>query len=376
MACVPLLFFCTLFIISSNHALAASSGGLDGLLANGNFEVSPKSSNINKTLIVGKHSLPNWVIHGHVEYISGGPQPGGMFFAVAHGVHAVRLGSHASISQNITVKLGKLYALTFGASRTCPQDEKLRVSVPPLSGDLPLQTLYSSNGGDTYAWAFSVSVPKSTGSNVTTVPVIFLNTGIQEDSSCGPLLDIVAIKELLPPFPTRDNLVKNGDFEEGPHVFKNSTSGVLLPPRQEDAISPLPGWIIESLKAVRFIDSAHFSVPYGQYAVELVAGRESAIAQVIRTVDGKPYNLTFVIGDGKNGCHGKMLVEAFAANATVKVPFESHGKGRFVAGSLKFNAIGSRTRITFFSSFYHTKDHDVGSLCGPVLDQVRVYPVS
>ncbi|KAH7661761.1 Galactose-binding domain-like protein [Dioscorea alata] len=373
MAFLLLLLFCSL-VFSSGHALT-TSGVLDGLLANGNFEDSPKSSKLNKTRIIGKHSLPNWLVHGHVEYVSGGPQPGGMFFAVPHGVHAVRLGNHASISQNITVKVGKLYALSFGASRTCPQDETLRVSVPPFSGDLPLQTLYSSNGGDTYAWAFIVRKTNRANATTVTVTVMFHNPGIQEDSSCGPLLDIVAIKELVPPFPTRYNLVKNGDFEEGPHAFKNSTSGILLPPRQEDAISPLPGWIIESLKAVRFIDSAHFSVPYGQYAVELVAGRESAIAQLLRTVAGKSYNLTFVVGDAKNGCHGKMLVEAFAANATAKVPFESHGKGKFVPGSLKFIAMGSRTRITFFSSFYHTKINDVGSLCGPVLDQVRVYPI-
>ncbi|KAJ0982672.1 hypothetical protein J5N97_010927 [Dioscorea zingiberensis] len=353
---------------------AASSGGLDGLLANGNFEVSPKSSDLNKTLIVGKHSLPNWVIHGHVEYISGGAQPGDMFFAVAKGDHAIRLGNHASISQNITVKLGKLYALTFGASRSCPQDEMLRVSVPPLSGDLPLQDVYRSSGGDKYAWAFSV--PKSTRSDVTTVTVIFLNTGIQEDSSCGPLLDNIAIKELLPTFPMRDNLVRNGGFEQGPLVLKNSRSGVLLLPRQIDAISPLPGWIIEPDRAVRFIDSAHFSVPYGQYAVELVAGPDSTITQVIRTIAGKPYNLTFVFGDAKNNCHARLLVKAIAANATAVVQFQSHGKGGFVPVSLKFNAIGSRTRITFSGTSYHTKLRQPGNLCGPVLDQVRVYPVS
>lgn len=130
-----------------------------------------------------------------MEYISGGPQPGGMYFPVAHGVHAVRLGNDASISQTIPVKKGSLYALTFGASRTCAQDEVLRVSVPPQTGDLPLQTLYSSNGGDTYAWGFYAT------SNV--VKVIFHNPGVQEDPACGPLLDAVAIKELFPPRPTR-----------------------------------------------------------------------------------------------------------------------------------------------------------------------------
>lgn len=172
------------------------------------------------------------------------------------------------------------------------------------------------------------------------------------------------------------NLIKNPSFEEGPHVFKNSTSGVLLPPKQQDSTSPLPGWIIESLKAIRFIDSPHFAVPFGQYAVELVAGRESAIAQVIRTEKNKFYNLTFVVGDARNGCHGSMLVEAFAGNGTVKVPFQSYGKGGFKAASLKFTAVANRTRVTFYSSYYHTKVDGTASLCGPVVDQVRVYPLS
>lgn len=171
-------------------------------------------------------------------------------------------------------------------------------------------------------------------------------------------------------------MVKNPGFEEGPHRLINSTNGVLLPPRQEDLTSPLPGWMIESLKAVKFIDSKHFNVPFGLAAVELVAGRESAIAQVLRTVPNKSYNLTFTVGDAKNGCHGSMMVEAFAAKDTLKVPFKSEGKGRFKTASFRFKALSPRTRITFFSSFYHTRIDDFGSLCGPVLDQVRVLPVA
>ncbi|KAL8226932.1 hypothetical protein R6Q57_016764 [Mikania cordata] len=70
-----------------------------------------------------KNALPKWEITGLVEYIHGGPQPGGVYFPVAHGVHAVRLGNEATISQTITVKAGSLYAVTFGASRTCAQEE-------------------------------------------------------------------------------------------------------------------------------------------------------------------------------------------------------------------------------------------------------------
>lgn len=171
------------------------------------------------------------------------------------------------------------------------------------------------------------------------------------------------------------NLVRNPGFEVGPYHLSNTSNGILLPPKQEDKVSPLPGWIIESLKAVKYIDAKHFNVPHGQSAVELVAGRESAIAQVIRTETGKLYDLSFTIGDAKNGCHGSMMVEAFAAGKTLKVPHESKGKGEFKAAVLRFKAEGIRTRLTFYSSYYHTKLNDYGSLCGPILDEVKVAPV-
>lgn len=176
--------------------------------------------------------------------------------------------------------------------------------------------------------------------------------------------------------PNAGDLVKNGGFENGPHMFKNFSTGVLLLPKNQDPISPLPGWIIESLKPVKYIDSNHFSVPSGLAAIELVGGRESAIAQVIRTVPNRFYSLSFTIGDAKNGCHGSMTVEAFAAKETLKVPYVSRGKGGFKNGSLKFQAVSARTRLTFYSAFYHTKLHDYGHLCGPVLDNVRVVPVN
>lgn len=172
------------------------------------------------------------------------------------------------------------------------------------------------------------------------------------------------------------NLVKNGGFEYGPHVFKNFSTGVLLLPKIQDLYSPLPGWIIESMKPVKYIDSKHFLVPSGLAAIELIGGRECAIAQIIRTVPNKFYNLIFTIGDAKNGCHGTMTIEAFAARSILKVPFTSQGKGYSKTASLRFQAISARTRLTFYSAFYHTKINDYGHFCGPVLDNVRVFPVS
>lgn len=168
--------------------------------------------------------------------------------------------------------------------------------------------------------------------------------------------------------------MKNGGFETGPHLFKNFSTGVLLPPKDKDSISPLPGWIIESLKPVKYIDSRHFSVPSGFAAVELIAGRESMIAQVIRTVPKKFYTLSFNVGDAKNACHGSMMVEAFVGKDTLRVPYESQGLGKFKTASFRFQAISERTRISFYSANYHTKLRDYGQFCGPVLDDVKVVP--
>ncbi|KAL5810427.1 hypothetical protein ACOSQ4_026995 [Xanthoceras sorbifolium] len=364
------LSFCFVLILAlCNGASAArvKTAYLDEFVPNGNFEQGPTKSNLNKTVIIGKYSLPKWEIEGLVEYVSGGPQPGGFYFAIPRGVHAVRLGNEASISQTLKLKQGSIYSLTFGVTRTCAQDEALRVSVPGQSNDLPVQTLYSSDGGDTYAWAF-----KATSA---LVKITFHNPGIQEDPTCGPLLDAIAIKEMLPLTYTKGNLVKNGGFEIGPHIFKNFSTGVLLPPKIQDLISPLPGWIIESLKPVKLVDRKHFFVPRGFSAIELVAGRESAIAQIIRTVPHKTYNLTFTVGDAKNGCHGSMMVEAFAGTKNLKVTYKSVAKGGFKTASFTFQAPSSRTRITFYSGYYHTKLNDYGHMCGPVLDAVAVFPV-
>ncbi|CAA3030855.1 60S ribosomal protein L24 [Olea europaea subsp. europaea] len=114
---------------------ALAPAPLEGPLPNGNFEEKPKPTDIKKTVLQGKYALPKWEINGLVEYISSGPQPGGMYFAVAHGVHAMRLGNEASISQTIPVKNGSTYALTFGASRTlCPRRGLGSVGTPSIWG--------------------------------------------------------------------------------------------------------------------------------------------------------------------------------------------------------------------------------------------------
>ncbi|CAK7353572.1 unnamed protein product [Dovyalis caffra] len=336
----------------------------DGLVENGNFEFSPKQSDMKGTELIGRYALPKWEISGFVEYIKAGQKQGDMLLVVPEGAYAVRLGNEASIKQILNVTKGMYYSITFSAARTCAQEEKLNISVSPEWGVLPMQTMYSSNGWDSYAWAFKALLD--------VVDLVIHNPGVEEDPACGPLIDSVAIKALYPPKPTNKNIMKNWGFEEGPYLFPNATSGVLIPPNIEDKHSPLPGWMVESLKAVKYINAENFWVPQGRYAIELVAGKESAIAQVVRTITGKTYTLSFSVGDANNSCEGSMVVEAFAGKDTIKVPYESKGKGGFKRAVLKFVAVSTRTRIMFYSTFYTMRSDDFSSLCGPVIDDVKL----
>ncbi|CAB4303248.1 unnamed protein product [Prunus armeniaca] len=344
----------------------------DGLLPNGNFEYGPNKSDLKGTVVTQPNAIPNWEVSGYVEYIKSGQKQGDMLLVVPEGGFAVRLGKEASIKQKIKVTKGRFYSVTFSAARTCGQEETLNVSINPNLekndwGIFPIQTMYSSNGWDSYAWGFNADSDE--------LEFRIHNPGAEDDAACGPLIDSVALKVLAPPKRTRANLLKNGDFEEGPYVFPNTSWGVLIPPHIEDDHSPLPGWIIESLKAVKYIDSNHFAVPEGQRAIELVAGKESALAQVVLTKPGRLYALTFSVGDSKNACEGSLVVEAFAGKDALKVPYESMGKGGFKRARLLFTAVETHTRVMFLSSFYTMSADHSGSLCGPVIDDVKLLSV-
>ena len=174
-----------------------------GLLPNGHFEQGPDKSELNGTMVMGRYAIPHWEISGFVEYIGSGQKQDDMILPVPEGARAVRLGNDAAIRQRLGVARKAYYSITFCAARTCAQAERLNVSVAPESGSgvLPIQTVYTSSGWDSYSWAF-----KATGS---VVSLIVHNPGIAEDQACGPLLDQFAIKTLQPP---RSSKSKDSDL--------------------------------------------------------------------------------------------------------------------------------------------------------------------
>lgn len=154
------------------------------------------------TVVTHPNAIPNWQISGYVEYIKSGHKQGDMLLIVPEGAFAVRLGNEASIKQKIKVTKGRFYSMTFSAARTCAQEEKLNVSVSPNleTNDwaiLPMQTMYSNNGWDSYAWAFVADAEE--------VEITIHNPGVEEDPACGPLIDSVALKVLYPPKRTGGN---------------------------------------------------------------------------------------------------------------------------------------------------------------------------
>ncbi|XP_017421492.1 protein DUF642 L-GALACTONO-1,4-LACTONE-RESPONSIVE GENE 2 [Vigna angularis] len=345
------------------HVVAFSFGDV----VNGEFELGPKARDMKGTVVTGgPHAIPGWEISGLVEYIKSGQKQDDMLLVVPNGAYAVRLGNEASIKQKIKVVKGMFYSLTFVVARTCAQEEKLNVSVAPDWVVLPMQTVYGGNGWDAYAWSFQADYSLS--------DMVFHNPGMEDDPACGPIIDSIALHALYPPRLTTKNVLKNGGFEEGPYVFPNISSGVLIPPNIVDLSdhSPLPGWVVESLKAVKYIDSEHFSVPEGKRAVQLIGGKESAISQVARTIPGKTYVLSFAVGDAGDSCEGSLSVEVYAGKDSVKVPYLSKGKGGFKRASLMFVALGIRTHIVFLSTFYTVRSDDLASLCGPVIDDVTL----
>ncbi|XP_052180059.1 protein DUF642 L-GALACTONO-1,4-LACTONE-RESPONSIVE GENE 2-like [Diospyros lotus] len=338
----------------------------DGLLINGDFETPPSGGFSNEDLGDGHTAIPGWKSNGTVELITSGQKQGGMILIVPQGRHAVRLGNDAEIRQEVKVEKGSVYSITFSAARTCAQMESLNVSVAPqwTSQTIDLQTLYSVQGWDDYACAFQAESD--------TVAVVFANPGMEDDPTCGPIIDDVAIKKLLNPDKPKDNAVLNGDLEVGPWMFRNESLGILLPTNLDEETSSLPGWIVESNRAVRYIDSYHFAVPQGKRAIELLSGKEGIISQMVETTPNKQYKLSFALGHAGDSCKQPLAVMAFAGDQARNIHYTPDSNATFQIADVNFTAKAERTRVAFYSVYYNTRSDDMSSLCGPVVDDVWV----
>ncbi|KAK4745391.1 hypothetical protein SAY87_011703 [Trapa incisa] len=343
--------------------LFATILGEDGLISNGDFETPPSGGFTSEGVPDSPTSVPSWRSNGTVELVKSGQRQGGMILIIPEGTHAVRLGNDAEISQDVTVEKGSTYSVTFSAARTCGQLESINVSVPPASQTIDLQTVYNIQGWDPYAWAFVAEDNEA--------KIVFKNPGMEDDPTCGPIIDDVAIKKIIAPDRPKDNAVVNGDFEEGPWLFRNTSLGVLLPTNLDEDTSSLPGWIVESNRAVRYIDSYHFAVPEGKRAVELLSGKEGIISQMVKTKPNTDYRLSFLLGHANDKCKLPMAVVALAGDQAKSIHYMPNSNPTFQNESLNFTAKAERTHIAFYSVYYNSDG--MSSLCGPVVDDVRVW---
>ncbi|KAK6124094.1 hypothetical protein DH2020_042179 [Rehmannia glutinosa] len=128
----------------------------------------------------------------------------------------------------------------------------------------------------------------------------------------------------------------------------------------------------ESNRAVRYIDSYHFSVPGGKRAIELLSGKEGIISQMVETKPNKPYRLTFSLGQAGDACKQPLAVMAFAGDQAQNIHYTPNSNSTFQTADVNFTAKADRTRVAFYSVYYNTRTDDMSSLCGPVVDDVRV----
>ncbi|KAF9620669.1 hypothetical protein IFM89_013969 [Coptis chinensis] len=296
-----LVSVCLLLLISHSATTIAE----DGLVSNGDFEMAPTDEGVRD----GPVSISDWKLNGTVEMIESGQRQGGMILIVPQGLRAVRLGNDAEISQELKLEKGSLYSVTFSAARTCAQLESLNISVPPASQTIDLQTLYSIQGWDTYAWSFQAE--SDNGRRV------FRNPGMEDDPTCGPIIDDIAIKKLFTP-----------------------------------------------------------DKPKGKRAIELLSGKEGIISQMVDTTPQKQYNLIFSLGQAGDKCQQPLAIMAFAGDQAQNIHYLPMANSTYDTANLTFTAKADRTRIAFYSVYYNTRTDDKSSLCGPVVDDVRVWGLS
>nr|XP_010911072.2 LOW QUALITY PROTEIN: uncharacterized protein LOC105037066 [Elaeis guineensis] len=182
-----------LLLLLSQYASAVVE---DGLLINGDFETPPSGGFPSPSLSAGEGttSLPGWTIGGTVELIESNQRLGALILIVPQGKHALKLGNEAEVSQLVELEKGSTYSVTFSAARTCAQLEALNVSAAGAVATVDLQTLYSVEGWDAYAWAFQAQQEEGAETKLA-----FKNPGMEDDPSCGPIIDNIAVKKLFTP---------------------------------------------------------------------------------------------------------------------------------------------------------------------------------
>ena len=97
---------------------------------------------------------------------------------------------------------------------------------------------------------------------------------------------------------------------------------------------------------------------------------------MVATTPEKQYSLMFTVGSAGDSCQAPLAVVAFAGDQAQNFHYTPMGNATHMPANLTFTAQAERTRVAFYSVYYNTRSDDHSSLCGPVVDEVRVWGVS
>ncbi|KAH9299176.1 hypothetical protein KI387_030858 [Taxus chinensis] len=336
---------------------------IEDLLQNGDFEASPAKIRVNESnqraVLSPSNTLSGWEFGGVVEYVKGGGD-----ISLPDNGHGIQLAKDGWISQSFRSEPDSLYLLTFtftAAGTDCWWSPSyLILSVPPHSTAFYLQERYGHESWETHAWGFRATTGK-TNVKFSSQAQSYANI------SCGPLLDSVYVKEQEHLETLADNILLNGDFEQGPYLYPKSTIGVLLHPLEgRDAeTSSLPGWKIKD--TVKYID-----IDKGNRGIEIVSGSTGGIEQSICLAVGVKYQLKFQGGDANNSCIGALAVGVKGGSSAHNFSYMSFGRGDFMDFSMEFTTFSQVTNVSFVS-LYRAETKDL-MFCGPVIDNVVLVP--
>ncbi|XP_059067856.1 protein DUF642 L-GALACTONO-1,4-LACTONE-RESPONSIVE GENE 2-like [Cryptomeria japonica] len=151
-----------------------------------------------------------------------------------------------------------------------------------------------------------------------------------------------------------------------------ATVRVILPLNLNHETSLLPSWIVESSKVVRYIDSNRFLCSRKQEGHTLALSNQCSISQTIKTATRRTYNLKFLLGDVVGKCQKPLAVMALVRDQSQVANNNSIMSDPFQVFNLSFMANSKNTKIALYSLYYNTKMLDNNSLCGPIIDQIKV----
>jgi choice-of-anchor C domain-containing protein len=163
----------------------------------------------------------------------------------------------------------------------------------------------------------------------------------------------------------KNNLIKNGSFEEGPlHVSPWTTLR-----RGSNKIS---NWVIK--KGSIDLVGDYWKSSDGHRSIDLCGFDRGVISQNIHTIPRHRYKLTFDLSGNPDNNNLKYLKVMTAGGISKLFTFDTRGKNHknmgWVKKSLIFTATSDITNISFIAT------NNNPSSCGPVLDNIKVVELS